>query len=248
MYDQIAELYHLIYTDWERAVSTQGAAIDQLICETTGGRGSVLDVSCGIGTQALGVAALGHDVTASDLSSSAIERARREAERMGLDINYSVADMRDCFVHHGGGFDVVLTADNSLPHLTGADLMSALSGFFACLRPGGLVVIGLRDYEADDDRDSPQIWPYGFRVHDGQRYYIFQSRDWDADNSYHVAMYFVREVTATRSAHVVAGRSRYFALPIRELTSLLVEIGFENVERRDGLLHQPVVIGSRPYR
>ena len=34
---------------------------------------SILDVACGIGTQTLGLAALGHRVTASDLSAGAVE-------------------------------------------------------------------------------------------------------------------------------------------------------------------------------
>ncbi len=49
-YDQLAEDYHLIYSDWSQAVSRQGNALDALI------RGhlwsaeplDVLDVSCGL--------------------------------------------------------------------------------------------------------------------------------------------------------------------------------------------------------
>ncbi len=245
MYDEIAEVYHLIYPDWEEAVSAQGRALDELVRRLTGGPGSVLDVSCGIGTQALGLAALGYDVTASDLSAGAVARARREAERRGLDITFSVADMRDCHRHHGGGFDVVLTADNSLPHLSGKDLEAAVRGFHDCLRPGGVAIIGLRDYRIDDDRSSPQVRPYGFRDTDDGRYYIFQTRDWFGD-VYEVAMYFVREVAPDTPAKVIAGRSRYFALPIDQLISLLDDVGFEKSERLDDLLPQPLVVASRP--
>jgi 2-polyprenyl-3-methyl-5-hydroxy-6-metoxy-1,4-benzoquinol methylase len=42
---------------------------------------TVLDVSCGIGTQTLGLAHRGILVTASDLSAGAISRARAEAQR-----------------------------------------------------------------------------------------------------------------------------------------------------------------------
>ncbi len=245
MYDEIANLYHLIYPDWEAAIPAQGKTLDRLIGRLVDDGGSVLDVSCGIGTQALGLAALGHDVTASDLSSGAIGRARREAEQRDLAIEFSVADMRDCLAHHGSGYDVVLSADNSLPHLTGDDVESAVRGFLGCLRPGGAVIIGIRDYRSDEDRTSPQVWPYGFREHTDGRYYIFQTRDWDGD-SYEVGMYFVREETEGEPAKVVSGRSTYHALQVDDLMALLVDVGFERVERVDGASHQPVITAIRP--
>jgi 2-polyprenyl-3-methyl-5-hydroxy-6-metoxy-1,4-benzoquinol methylase len=80
MYDAIASLYHLVYPDWNAAIAQQSAALDAIIRQHVGPPPrSILDVSCGIGTQALGLAALGHTVTASDLSSGAVERARRDA-------------------------------------------------------------------------------------------------------------------------------------------------------------------------
>ncbi len=245
VYDEIADLYHLIYQDWDEAVSAQATALDGLIRRTVVDARSVLDVSCGIGTQALGLAGLGYQMTASDLSPGAIVRAHKEAGRRGLSVAFSVADMCHCFAHHGGGFDVVLSADNSLPHLTGTDLAIAVEGFFACLRPGGAVIIGLRDYRSDEDRTSPQVWPYGFRSHEGDRFYVFQTRDWHGD-SYDVAMYFVREQTTDAPAQVVSGRSRYHALSIGELTALLAEAGFDNIERLDNILHQPVIVAHRP--
>ena len=245
MYDDIADVYHLIYPDWDRAISAQGRLHDRLIRRLVDQPKLVLDVSCGIGTQALGLAARGYEVTASDLSGGAIARARREAADRSLSVAFSVADMRDCFSHHGTGFDVVVTADNSLPHLVGDDLVGALSGFQRCLRPGGAVVIGLRDYESEEDRTSPQVWPYGFRHHSDGRYYIFQTRDWDGD-SYDVGMYFVREQAPGFPAKVIAGRSRYHALPIDELISMLDQVGFEGIERVDDASHQPMVVASRP--
>ena len=48
-----------------------------------------LDVSCGVGTQAIGLACKGFHVIASDLSERAIERTRREASARNLDISFS---------------------------------------------------------------------------------------------------------------------------------------------------------------
>ena len=63
-YEGLAPLYHLIYPDWEQSVQRQARDLDALIREVWGdGTRRVLDVSCGIGTQALGLARLGYDVT-----------------------------------------------------------------------------------------------------------------------------------------------------------------------------------------
>lgn len=246
MYDDIVNLYHLVYPDWNEAIEKQGNALDSVIRTFVGSAPvSILDVSCGIGTQALGIAAFGHNVTASDLSAAAVERARSEAVTRRLNITFKVADMRECFETHGSGFDVVLSADNSLPHLPGEDdIRVALQGFHKCLKKDGVAVVNLRDYLEDEDRSSPQMWPYGFRYNGSERYFVFQTRDW-SNNSYEVAMYFVREVGERIPASVTAGLSRYYAITIDKLMSLFRDVGFTDVQRLDGILHQPIVIGRR---
>ncbi|WP_309246574.1 class I SAM-dependent methyltransferase [Ramlibacter montanisoli] len=44
----------------------------------------MLDAACGIGTQVLGLAEKGYELTASDLSPGALERLRQELHRRGL--------------------------------------------------------------------------------------------------------------------------------------------------------------------
>ena len=245
MYDEIAALYHLVYQDWNAAIVQQAAALDAIIRTQVGPPPqSILDVSCGIGTQALGLAALGHVVTASDLSSAAVERARREAARRNLAIDFTVADMRRCAEVHGSGFDVVLSADNSLPHLLSDDaIRDALGSFHRCIRPGGITILGVRDY-LTEGRSSPQLVPYGFRSDGDERYFVIQTRDWDGD-FYDVGMYFIREGRGSTPAMVTAGSSRYYAIPIDRLVSLLHENSFIDIQRLDGALYQPVLVARR---
>src|SRR5689334_1018323 len=84
-YDELAATYDLIYADWDASVSRQGRALHQLL-ELIGVRpeGSVLDCACGIGTQSLGLALLGWQLTGTDISVPAVRRARSEAETRGL--------------------------------------------------------------------------------------------------------------------------------------------------------------------
>lgn len=247
MYDEIADLYHLVYDDWDAAIAHQASALDQVISELIGcAPHFLLDVSCGIGTQTLGLAARNYQVSAADLSAGAIARARREAHNRGLSVNFSVADMRDCAKLTSDAYDVLLSADNSITHLAGpSEMYRAVKSFFDCLRPGGIALVGIRDYVVENDRTSPQMQPYGFREHAGYRYFVFQTRD-IRDDGYEVAMYFVREATGAHSPKVIAGRSRYYYIHVNELIELFSDAGFEEVRRIDKAMHQPLIAGQRP--
>ena len=92
-YDQLSPFYHLIYKDWEADIAQQAKALSQVIYGQWGRNAkSVLDVSCSIGTQSIGLAALGFRVTGSDLSPEAVERAKREAASRSLSMSFTVCD------------------------------------------------------------------------------------------------------------------------------------------------------------
>lgn len=55
--------------------------------------GRVVELGCGTGTNALFLAEHGFDVTAFDLSPTAIEMAQKRAEAANLDIQFQVADL-----------------------------------------------------------------------------------------------------------------------------------------------------------
>ena len=128
-YQQLAGDYHLIFADWEASIVRQGAVLDGLIRAFLPGPSlDLLDCSCGIGTQALGLAARGYRVHATDLSETAVRRAAAEAAA-GLPLTTGVADFRALAGQVAGTFDVVLTCDNSPPHLlTDDDLHLAARG------------------------------------------------------------------------------------------------------------------------
>jgi len=85
-YDELAGDYHLIFADWDAAIAWEARIIAGLLRELGVALGSVLDASCGIGTQAIGLAQAGYRVTATDISPTSVERCAREAGTRGLDI------------------------------------------------------------------------------------------------------------------------------------------------------------------
>jgi SAM-dependent methyltransferase len=243
-YNDLAPFYRLIYPDWYAAVERQAGALDALIQQHIGVARTVLDVSCGIGTQCLGLARAGYRVTASDLSPGAVERARDEASKKSLSIDLSVADMRHAFDHHGGGFDVVLSVDNSVPHLqSDDDISAAFAQFLQCLMPGGLCVISVRDYEGIDQIGS-RLMPVGVRDLDGGKRVILQLWEFDAP-FYDLTLYIVDD-EGERDCTTHTFRTRYYAISIGRLIELLEQAGFEEVTRVDGAFFQPMIVGRRP--
>jgi SAM-dependent methyltransferase len=242
-YDDLAPFYHLIYPDWEKSIARQGGQLDAVIRELCGDARIVLDVSCGIGTQVLGLTQAGYKVTGSDLSTKEIERARSEASNRDLKISYSVADMREAFDHHDTQYDVVISCDNSVPHLlSDNDILTAFKQMYQCIRPGGGCIITVRDYEKED-LTKQQIKPYGVREERGVRWLAWQI--WDPHPpTYDLTMYIVEDRGVSNcETHVM--RSVYYAVEIPKLIKLMEGAGFHEVRRIDNGFFQPMIVGTR---
>lgn len=244
-YGEIAGLYHLIFEDWDASIDRQAAQLDGAIKERWGDAATtVLDVSCGIGTQAIGLAKLGYAVTASDISPALIERAKTEARNRGLDIDYSVCDMREAFAHYRRSFDAVISCDNSITHLlTDEDITLALRRMYECTRPGGGCLLTVRDYDKEE-RGTGIVKDYGVREEDGGKYRIYQVWDFDGD-IYDLSMHFVADCGESGRTDTIVMRAKYYAVGICRLMELMREAGFTAVERFDGRFFQPVLLGDR---
>jgi len=244
-YDALAPFYHLIYENWESSIERQGEELDSVIRSFAHQPArSVLDLACGIGTQSLGLAVRGYEVTGSDISAKAVERARSEVTRRSLSATFSVADMRNAHRHHAREFDVVLCADNSLPHLLcDQDVVEALGEFLLCTKPGGLCIISVRDY-ASLERGGVEVRPYGARVDGNNRYVLFQVWAW-RDSFYDVSFYIVHDAGGSE-CHTIVLRSTYYAIAIADVIRLMEQAGFADVRRIDDGFFQPLVVGVRP--
>jgi SAM-dependent methyltransferase len=127
---------------WRRAVPPEATAAELDFIEahlglTSGAR--ILDAPCGSGRHALALAARGCAVTGVDLSPEAIEHARRAAERAGLDVVLTLADMRS--VPQDGAFDAALCLGNSFGYLPPAETRRFVAALADAVRPGGGLAI-----------------------------------------------------------------------------------------------------------
>jgi glycine/sarcosine N-methyltransferase len=250
-YDGLADQYHLLFADWDAAVQRQGVVLDRLIVPHVGPPPHrVLDASCGIGTQALGLAGRGYAVHGTDISAVALDRAEREAARLGVPLTTQVADLRSLQAV-AGTYDVVLSCDNALPHLlTDDELAWAAAGMYAKLRPGGLLVASIRDYDALL-REKPRAdLPRVFDRTTG-RQIAFQVWDWAAGAPSDAQMYTIHQFVvqerdiagAAEPGEAVAWTTHhestvYRALQRADLTRIMEDVGFQHI-----IWHSPETTG-----
>ena len=104
-YDSLASQYDKLFLDWKATTREQAMILDRIFrnngFDHTAG---VLDCACGIGTQAIGLAAMGYDITASDISEGALAEARGRAAKNNVHVAKSksgivVKGLYDMAVH-----------------------------------------------------------------------------------------------------------------------------------------------------
>ena len=249
-YDALAEHYHLIFADWPGSMRRQAAALDRIIEADLGpGSQAILDCACGIGTQAIGLAQLGHRVHATDLSPNAVARAEREAAARGVSLSFGVADLRTLAADVDGEFDVVLACDNALPHLlTDDELPLAVGNMAAKLRPGGIFLASLRDYDRLVQERPRAEGPRVFDDIRGRRI-AFQVWDWADDGSrYRLHQFLVHQDGATWQTRHFS--TDYRALLPAELVGALRQAGFALAgihwhEPEESRFFQPIVTARK---
>lgn len=242
-YDQLAPDYDAIFADWDAAVRRQGRLIAGLIADI---EGPVLDISCGMGTQAIGLALEGREVVGRDLSAALIERANAEAARLGADVRFEEGDMRVERSDDTERFGVVISFDNALPHLSeDADLLSALRAARAALRDGGRFLASIRDYDALLE-SRPVMDPPRVLGRRPNRRIVMQLWEWSSDDEhYELEHMLLREhdgdwTTTTRHA-------TYRVLRRDILAELAREAGFHSVRwilPEDSAFYQPVMVAQ----
>ena len=244
-YDNMASQYDKLFLDWEATTHEQAEILERIISEHGLDRDArVLDCACGIGTQAIGLAALGYDVTASDISDGELAEARVRAEKNNVRIRFEHVDFRTLSDVFDGDFDVVMAMDNALPHmLTSEDLASAIGSIVRQVRPGGIFIASIRDYDELLEKKPPYSPPYIHKTAEGQRV-SFQTWEWEGEN-YHLVQYIIDD---EEMLQIGKFECEYRAVRKRELTDLFLANGFSGVSWKtpeESAFYQPIVVARR---
>ncbi|MFC3230882.1 class I SAM-dependent methyltransferase [Marinibaculum pumilum] len=266
-YDGLAAVYHLIYPDWPLARRHQGEVFAALLeGEGIAPGAEILDCAAGIGTQALGLAAAGYRVTATDISPAALQRLAAEARLLHLPLQARASDIRALGAMIRNPRDAVLAIDNAIPHLLSEhQIIVALRALAAVLRPGGLLLLSMRDFDRCLD-EGERPFGEGPFIHEGPpRRILYQVWDWQDERLYDAHLYITwRDEQANGdqaggdradgprdgpgSWKVHHGVTRYRALRRAELARMARSAGFSQCSwmmPEESGFFQPVMIARR---
>jgi 2-polyprenyl-3-methyl-5-hydroxy-6-metoxy-1,4-benzoquinol methylase len=101
----------------------------------------ILDLACGYGRHTNRLAARGQRMSGVDIEAGFLELAQRQAEEMGLRVNYQQADMRA--MDYDQEFDVVLLLFTAFGYFEDAENLAVLRNIQKALRPGGRFLVDI---------------------------------------------------------------------------------------------------------
>jgi len=179
MYDELSEDYDR-FVNWHNRLAIELPFIikhlQQLHART------ILDAATGTGIHAIALAQRGFEAAGADFSVGMVERARRNAASVGVEVRFEVAPfgtLAETFGAHK--FQAVLCLGNSLPHLLSqAGLDAALQDFAACLEHGDMLLVQNRNFDAIMSQQERWMEPQSHS--EGDTEWIFQRfYDFDPD-------------------------------------------------------------------
>jgi glycine/sarcosine N-methyltransferase len=153
-----------------------------------------------------------------------------------------VADLRVLDIEGAGSFAAAVSLDNALPHLLDdTDRTSACGALRRVLRPGGVLLASIRDYDEILRTRPSGDPPRRFVTADGERI-VFQVWEWVSDDRYALRHFIMSRGPAGWSVSEHA--TTYRALPRRALSEALRKGGFDEVTWRmpeETGFYQPIV-------
>ncbi|MBQ5321640.1 MAG: class I SAM-dependent methyltransferase [Oscillospiraceae bacterium] len=244
-YDNLASHYDKLFLDWQSATHEQALILSKLFKNNGFDyTARILDCACGIGTQAIGLASLGYNVTASDISDGEITEAKERAAKNNLKIRFEHADFCDLSETFSEQFDIIIAMDNALPHmLSKSALNSAVKSITNRIVTGGIFVASIRDYDALLMDKPPYSPPYIHKTDKGQRV-SFQTWNWN-DDHYKLIQYIIDD---EKTLQISKFECEYRATRREELTSLLISNGCSKVVwlfPEETGYYQPIVIARK---
>ncbi len=111
---------------------------------------SVLDLTCGTGSQVFFLKNLGYDVTGSDFSPALLKIARKKAQQANVKIDFIDGDMRKLKL---GEFDACITMFNAIGHLNKSGFAKTIKNVHRNLKNNGIYIFDIFNLEAINEKN-----------------------------------------------------------------------------------------------
>lgn len=187
--------------NWRKRWESEGGFFHRLLHDN--GVQTVLDIACGTGFHTISLSLDGFDVTGADGNENMLDKARENAERLGLhDLRFVEAEwtaLSKAFPNEE--FDAVICLGNAFTHLFDQDdRAEAMEEIHKVLKDGGLAIIDQRNYDKILDKgydNKHQYYYVGENVHaypeELTDEYVRFRYEYDDGSSYHLTMCPIRQ-------------------------------------------------------
>lgn len=218
-----ASAYDLLITD---PVEPWVAFVDNTLRTAGLSPAAVLDAGCGTGRHAAALVALGHDVELADASAALLELAVARcpgATVHEVDLtNFAPGPRFDAVICRGVLNDMVLDSERQ----------ACLTSFEAALRPGGMVILDLRDAGASQERADGSTRESIVETLNGERLHYRSTPSWDAGL---IRVHETYELTSEAGTESTQYDFTMRPWSIDEATERLTAAGFVAVDIRKGV-------------
>jgi glycine/sarcosine N-methyltransferase len=159
--------------NWEEVVPYLGEIFG------AGSGRTVLDCTCGWGTQTIPLAKLGWQVTACDISETSISLARTYAQQEDVPVDFQICDLGNLAQRFDQEFDCVVCCKSLYEIPTDEGIRKAIHGMYTALKPRGKCYIELRDMDQMMEEKPRHIFCGEKDIPDGR---IICIEDWDYES------------------------------------------------------------------
>ncbi len=154
-YDHLSQDYDR-FVNWEERLSVEMPFIREQLLHVrseTDRPVRILDAACGTGMHAIALANEGNILSGADISPEMVKKAQANARAVQVNVDFRPVGFGDLAQAYQNTsifpFDALICLGNSLPHLLSSDeILAALKDMAACLRPGGMLLLQNRNFDA----------------------------------------------------------------------------------------------------
>lgn len=185
---------------------------------------TVLDLTCGTGSQVFFLAKHGYLVTGADFSPDLLKTARKRAVEEHIDCTFIDGDMRTL---KAGTFDAVITISNAVGHLTKDDFVKTMHNVYHNLKEGGVYIFDIFNVAAMTDDVVANLACYVHRKVDGVQVLAMQCSTIDRSTG---LLTSYDSLMIQKNAEKPEQFSNIFSLQLytaQELQEMLGKTGFE---------------------
>ncbi|WP_341749029.1 class I SAM-dependent methyltransferase [Candidatus Tisiphia endosymbiont of Sialis lutaria] len=189
---------------------------------------TVLDLTCGTGSQVFFLAKRGYKITGADFSPALLKIARERAYNEKVDVKFIDGDMRTLKV---GAFDAVITIFNAVGHLTKVGFEKAMRNIYQNLNNNGIYIFDIFNLDAMTDSTVIDMAMQFQKKVSNTKIYSTQCSIIDRENSY-LTSYDTHMIQ--KNADKPKRFYNKFSLQIytaKELQEMLTINGFETIDQ-----------------